>query len=183
MQASWSVGVGNCKGTLALPRHAVGREDSRSRRGRNTNNDQRRCALSQLAFLFDEILKPTTRLGYEEWARIGHANGWLGSRTQDPNTSKTGALSMVVRAGSQRHTLLQAYNASTGGLTDEEAGNITGLSDSPRCCYWKRCSELRQAGYITPTGATRASTAGEAQQVCRITEAGLDALASIQAAA
>jgi hypothetical protein len=132
--------------------------------------------MSQLAFLFDEILKPTARLNYEEWARIGHANGWLGSRTQDPNTSKTGALSMAVRAGSQRHALLKAYNAATGGLTDEEAGNVTGLSDSPRCCYWKRCSELRQAGYITPTGATRASTAGEMQQVCEITEAGRQVL-------
>ncbi len=75
------------------------------------------------------------------------------------------------------HESLQAYSTATAGLTDEEAGTVTGLADSPRCCYWKRCSELRQAGYISPTGGARASTAGELQQVCRITEAGMAVLA------
>jgi hypothetical protein len=113
---------------------------------------------------------------YDDWAAIGHANGWLATRATDPTTSQSGARSLTVRAGSQRYRLLQQY-AVTAGMTDEEAGNATGLADSPRCCYWKRCSELRQAGYIAPTGATRLSTAGEAQQVCQITDAGRTVLA------
>lgn len=132
--------------------------------------------MSQLAMVFDEILKPKPRITYEEWVRVGHANGWLGARATDPDTSRAATVSLTVRAGSQRHRLLQAYAVVAGGMTDEEAGNATGLADSPRCCYWKRCSELRQAGYIAPTGANRSSTAGEAQQVCAITDAGREAL-------
>lgn len=120
---------------------------------------------------------------FDEWARIGHLNGWLGARDTDPDTSRAGTRTLGVRAGSQRHTLLAVYAGTLFGFTDEEAGTTSGLARLPRCCYWKRCSELRQAGYIEPTGDTRLSTAGEAQQVCRITEAGSDALASIQAAA
>jgi hypothetical protein len=115
---------------------------------------------------------------YDEWAAIGHANGWLGARVDDPATSRKGAASLAVRAGSQRALLLERYAA--GSMTDEEAGYQSGLASRPRCCYWKRCSELRQAGYIRPTGAERMSSAGVPQQVCEITEDGrgaLDALA------
>ena len=116
---------------------------------------------------------------YDEWARVGHANGWLGVRSGDGHTSRSPLPSLAVRAGSQRHTLLRHYGAAPYGLTDEQAGQVSGLAELPRCCYWKRCSELRQAGYIASTGITRASTAGEAQQVCAITEAGREALASL----
>lgn len=113
---------------------------------------------------------------YEEWARIGHMNGWLGVRNGDAATSRAPLPALSIRAGSQRATLLATYAQHGDGLTDEEAGNLSGLSRLPRCCYWKRCSELRQAGYVTVTGTTRTSTAGEAQQVCVITEAGRTAL-------
>ena len=112
---------------------------------------------------------------YEEWAAIGHANGWLGVRASDPATSRAGAEDITVRAGSQRHLLLERYAA--GSMTDEEAGYQSGLAHRPRCCYWKRCSELRAAGFIETTGVTRPSSAGVPQQVCAITEAGRDALA------
>ena len=102
---------------------------------------------------------------YEEWAFIGMTNGWLSSGNSP--TSKRAARHVAPRTGSQRRTLLEAY--ADGPLTDEEAGLWTGLADRPRCCYWKRCSELRQAGWIAPTGETRPSTAGEQQQVCQIT--------------
>lgn len=126
--------------------------------------------------LFD--LAPAS-LTYDEWTAIGHANGWLGVRTGDGATSRAPLPNLAVRAGSQRHTLLQQYGAAPYGLTDEQAGQVSGLADLPRCCYWKRCSELRQAGYIAATGITRASTAGEAQQVCAITETGRAALDSL----
>lgn len=127
--------------------------------------------------LFDSVYSPP--MTYDEWARIGHANGWLGVRGGDTATSRAPLPSLAVRAGSQRHKLLKQYAAAPYGLTDEQAGQVSGLAELPRCCYWKRCSELRQAGFIASTGITRPSTAGEAQQVCVITDAGREALASL----
>jgi len=115
---------------------------------------------------------------YDEWTAIGHANAWLGVRRNDGATSGAGAKAMTVRAGSQRAKLLTAYYVHDD-LTDEEAGKASGLSTMPKCCYWKRCSELRQAGYIAPVGDTRVSTAGVEQQVCAITDAGIQTLAGI----
>jgi len=97
----------------------------------------------------------------------------ISARTSDPDTSKAGAISVSFRAGTQKMLLLQAYANLTAGLTDEEAGTNSGLAQKPKCCYWKRCSELRQAGFIKTIGLTRPSSVGEAQQVCAITEAGL----------
>jgi hypothetical protein len=114
-------------------------------------------------------------MNYNEWAAIGHANGWLGVRRDNGATSGAGAKAMTVRAGSQRALLLGQYFMSED-LTDEEAGRLSGLDRKPKCCYWKRCSELRQAGYIQPTGETRMAWTGVIQQVCRITEAGVLAL-------
>ena len=116
-------------------------------------------------------------MNYNEWAAIGHANGWLGVRRDDPSTSEEGAKAMTVRAGSQRAKLLARYEQDS--MTDEEAGNASGLAALPKCCYWKRCSELRQAGYIEPTGVMRLADTGVLQQVCKITQTGLDALGSL----
>ena len=115
-------------------------------------------------------------MNYDDWAAIGHANGWLGVRRNDGATSGAGAKAMTVRAGSQRQLLLAQYDEEP--MTDEEAGNASGLSSLPKCCYWKRCSELRQAGYIRPTGKTRVSSAGVEQQVCEITDEGSRVLSS-----
>lgn len=115
---------------------------------------------------------------YEEWAAIGHANGWLGVRRNDVATSEAGAKAMTVRAGSQRAKLLATYYTNVY-LTDEEAGKVSGLASLPKCCYWKRCSELRQAGYIRPTGKTRVSSAGVEQQVCEITSEGEQVLSNL----
>jgi len=115
-------------------------------------------------------------MNYDEWAAIGHANGWLGVRRNDGATSTGGAKAIVVRAGSQRQLLLAQYDEEP--MTDEEAGNASRLAILPKCCYWKRCSELRQAGYIRPTGKTRTSSAGVEQQVCEITDEGSCVLSS-----
>lgn len=112
---------------------------------------------------------------YNEWASIGHANGWLGSRKNGSATSTDGTKAITVRAGSQRALLLAQYFVSND-LTDEEAGRLSGLNNQPNCGYWKRCSELRQAKYIEPTGETRLASTGVMQLVCRITDAGVLAL-------
>ena len=118
-----------------------------------------------------------TPILYDEWAAIGLVNGWLGVRATDPATSTKAAQSLWVRAGSQRALLLSRY--AVADMTDEEAGHASGLAILPKCCYWKRCSELRQAGYIATTGVTRPSSAGVEQQVCAITQAGHDLLSSL----
>ena len=120
-----------------------------------------------------------TPILYDEWAAIGLVNGWLGVRANDPTTSAKAAATIWVRAGSQRAKLLAQYDLDA--MTDEEAGHASGLAILPKCCYWKRCSELRQAGYIATTGVTRPSSAGVEQQVCAITQAGHDLLGSITA--
>jgi hypothetical protein len=97
-------------------------------------------------------------------------------RNADPTTSVLGAGDVKPRRGSQQALLLAEY-AHRDGLTDEEAGLFSGLLSRPKCCYWKRCSELRAKGLIVPTGETRLSSAGSAMQVCAITTAGKEALA------
>jgi hypothetical protein len=96
-------------------------------------------------------------------------------RNTDPETSVKGAQDVKPRRGSQTMLLLAEY-AHRDGLTDEEAGLFSGLLARPKCCYWKRCSELRAKGLIIPTGETRLSSAGSAMQVCAITAEGREAL-------
>lgn len=90
-------------------------------------------------------------------------------RTSDPETSERAARSVTMRAGSQKARLLAQYAAHWfGGLTDEEAGELAGITHA-----WKRCSDLRREGYIEPRdGVTRLSSFGESQRVCLITELG-----------
>jgi len=102
---------------------------------------------------------------------------FLYARTTDPVTSHIAGNSAAIRSGSQRAQLLKAFqDAGADGLTDDQAGVITGLADKVGCCYWKRCSELRQAGYIRPTERTRTSRAGEQQAVSVITQSGIEAI-------
>ena len=96
-------------------------------------------------------------------------------RNTDPATSVQGAADVKPRRGSQGMLLLAEY-AHRDGLTDEEAGLFSGLLHRPKCCYWKRCSELRAKGWIAPTGETRISSAGSSMQVCAITAEGQKAL-------
>jgi len=98
---------------------------------------------------------------------------FFGARSTDPETSQAAGEAVRVRAGTQQAKLLAAFAAATVGLTDEQAGMISGLSALPGCCYWKRCSELRALGLIEVIeGQTRESRAGQKQRVSRITERG-----------
>jgi hypothetical protein len=96
-------------------------------------------------------------------------------RSADPITSVKGGGDVEPRRTSQAMLLLSIYEYAD--LTDEQAGDLSGLAKRPKCCYWKRCSELRAKGLIAPTGVTRLSSAGSAMQVCAITPAGKEALA------
>jgi hypothetical protein len=97
------------------------------------------------------------------------------ARTSDPATSKAGARDVALRAGSQKARLLIAYQlAGVHGLTDEQAGERASMTSVG---YWKRCSELRAAGYIEPTGEDRVGSSGSAQAVHRLTARGARAIA------
>lgn len=100
------------------------------------------------------------------------------SRNTDPATSKMGERDVKPRRGSQAIRLLEAYritDTSLAGLTDEEAARYAKLNAGA----WKRCSDLRRAGYIQPTGNLRLSSFGSMVQVCRITDAGRARLAEV----
>lgn len=97
------------------------------------------------------------------------------ARTSDPMTSKLGEKDMRPRRGTQAMRLLVAYNhvdPSLAGLTDEQAATAAGLNNGA----WKRCSDLRRAGFIEPTGLMGLSSFGSAVQICRITPRGVHAL-------
>ena len=93
-------------------------------------------------------------------------------RNTDPETSAMGAQDVKPRRQTQALRLLAEY-AHRDGLTDEEAALFAGLIKTG---YWKRCSDLRTAGYIIPTGETRLGSQGSLMRVCAITEAGREAL-------
>ena len=98
-------------------------------------------------------------------------------RATDPETSHHGAQDVRVRAGSQKAMLLRGYFVRPEGLTATEAAVEAGISLTS--CYWKRCSELRQGGYIAPLSdddgatVTRVSpVSGSRQEVNVITSKG-----------
>lgn len=97
-------------------------------------------------------------------------------RRSDPATSRAGAASSAMRSGSQRHRLLITYGSGVSQTADE-ARRRAGLARTS--CYWKRCSELREAGLIADTGRTRPGDAGDEQMVCAVTDAGLAVLSRL----
>lgn len=98
----------------------------------------------------------------EEWPLFSHANR---------NVSDD----LRIRSGSQRWELLKQY-VEHGPLTNEQAGDLSGLSEKKSCCYWKRCSELLKHGYLEDTGTEIVSQVGEMQRVCRVTSKGVNAI-------
>lgn len=94
------------------------------------------------------------------------------SRNTDPGTSHAAAKDIRVKAGSQRALLLRAfYSYDQFGCTDDKA-MIWAEGVSPYSEFSKRCSELREGGFIEPTGETRPGSAGPQRIVSRITDKG-----------
>jgi len=100
-------------------------------------------------------------------------------RKHDQLTSVMAGADVVMRAGSQKFKLLVCYTNTNNGLTDEEAGERSGLL-AKRTCYWRRCSDLREFGLIRDTGTTRKSSLGKDMMVCVITDAGRELLRSFE---
>ena len=101
------------------------------------------------------------------------------ARNTDPQTSHAAAEKINVRAGTHRALLLAEYWKEPGGLTDEEAGERSGLK-ARGVGYWKRCSDLRNLELVANTGETRKGSQGTEQMVCKITLEGLKAMTEIE---
>jgi len=100
------------------------------------------------------------------------------ARNNDPITSKMAAT--AVHANAHAYEVLTAFSLAPD-LTDEEAAIATGFprygGTTRGLDVQKRCSDLRRAGYIRPTGETRKGSTGHLQMVSAITDAGRKALA------
>lgn len=110
------------------------------------------------------------------------------ARSTDPETSRDAGDDIeakegppgTIRRGSQRHRLLTAYGSwGCPAMTDAEAAGAAAMP--VRSCWWKRCSELRQAGFIAPVGTRHDYETGATARSCRITEAGRSELARLEA--
>ena len=101
-------------------------------------------------------------------------------RAADPSTSAAGAGAIRLRRGTQAAQLLAVYAANLNGLTNEEAGTLSGLAAKPGCGYWKRCSDLLNAGLIEDTGIVREASTGSYQRVLAVTNKGLEAYGKLR---
>jgi hypothetical protein len=106
----------------------------------------------------------------DEEFEIGHV---IPSRRTDPLTSHMAAEAIAIPARSQRARILIAFSR-VEDATDDYAAQVAGIS--LLSCYWKRCSELREDGFIRPTGEVRPGWSGQDRIVCRITDKGLAVL-------
>lgn len=90
------------------------------------------------------------------------------SRKTDPETSRKGERDVAMRANTQKHKLLKAYVGRRLIADEAEAIAQTGGR-----CPWKRCSELREMGYLELTGVERISEQSGSKQVeSKLTAAG-----------
>lgn len=107
-------------------------------------------------------------------------------RHSDPATSHQAARANRAGRQSQRMRLLRAYLLAAddpgprvrgfgGVLTDEQAGHLAGIN---RVADTRRASELRQHGWIAPTGETRLTVTNSPAMLCGITDAGREVLVS-----
>ena len=100
------------------------------------------------------------------------------ARPSDPITSQSSDTKLrqregranEIRKGTHRHQALLAF-LKMGARTADEVQIYTGING-----IWKRVSDLKNMGFIEPTGRTRPSRQGRDQEVLRITDAGLSAL-------
>ncbi len=103
------------------------------------------------------------------------------ARFSDPVTSQSADATLrvregeanVIRKGTHRHRALNAFVPHPA--TADEVQVDTGIEG-----IWKRVSDLRNMGFIAPTGHVRPSRAGRDQEVLQITQAGREALEALR---
>jgi len=109
--------------------------------------------------------------------RVDHGIGYTGPLARGGDDWTSHAAVPHLSAGSQRAQLLRCFaEAGEEGLTAYEAGVVAGLL---HVGYWKRVSDLMNAGLIEKTGGSRLVGTGKWQMVLVITEAGESALRGV----
>lgn len=68
------------------------------------------------------------------------------ARNTDPVTSHLAAIESPGRVAQKDRILLAYYFNRHRAMTDEQAAEEAGVS--PRSCWWKRCSDLRDDGLV-----------------------------------
>lgn len=93
----------------------------------------------------------------------------LNARRTDPETSRAAAGLTKVKASNADH-LLAAFVGRPHGLTQDEAGDATGLTEG----HWKRISDLQRDGYLVVKSSedARPGKSNRLQQVRYITSKG-----------
>lgn len=106
------------------------------------------------------------------------------ARKADPATSHEAAKAVRWRASNHKAMLLVAYrDAGLAGLplSDRQAWQQSALRSRPACCWWKRCSELRDLGMIKVVGSTHCTETDARVQTCAITALGQLTLGALHA--
>lgn len=102
------------------------------------------------------------------------------ARKTDPDTSHMAAGINRCRRNELMRELLYAFvSGGNSGFTDEQAYHRMAHVDGGDRSWWKRCSDLRQLGFILPTGEKRKTVTGAYARVCSITKDGRAAVGHI----
>jgi len=137
------------------------------------------------ATMITAVIKQTSKHGRKFWKVVipglPPTRSAVLARTDDPSTSHAAAVAVAPKTGSHKFRLLVEYAGAVdrNGLTDAEAAARAYLLGTG---YWKRCSDLRNDGFIAPLHdasgnvVVRYTANGDANMVCAITDKGLAAL-------
>ena len=102
------------------------------------------------------------------------------ARFSDPVTSQLADTLLRSREGransvkpsTHRHRALQCFES--GPKIADDVKLLTGIEG-----VWKRISDLKNMGFLEPTGETAVGTQGRQQEILQITDAGRAALAGL----
>ena len=103
------------------------------------------------------------------------------ARATDPDTSHAAAAMSRLGRNKLMFELLSSFSSGGHeGITDESAyERISSRFPKAKRSWWKRCSDLRQFGFIEPTGKKSRTETGAMARVCRVTPVGMAALIEI----
>lgn len=116
----------------------------------------------------------TTITGVDRDHALARFSDPVTSHQADAALRKREGTANQIKAGTHRHRALREIGHFGSGLTAEEVENLTGIKG-----VWKRVSDLKNMGFIAPTGRTRRSRSGREQEVLEITQAGREALSGL----
>lgn len=145
-------------------------EVARLRRGKATTADLR-AALDRIGVEDGEdfAVVPVALVDDDGYVDLGRRQ--LGPFQRDSDTSRRAALDTYPRQGTQRHRVLGAVALARGGATADQVSAHLGL---PPQTAGPRVWELRQGGWLQPTGEERMTRNGSMAAVYELTPKAVD---------